>query len=242
MFDLFMTEAYFPFTVSLALLFALLALELVLGLIGGTLLGLGADPDVDFDVEVPEIGDFSIDVDAADLVDVEIADIDADFDVGDVSASNAGPVSWLGVGKVPFMIWLTSLLLGFGLSGLVLQQVFSAFFGWVLPVWFAVLPAIFIGLWFTNLFSAAFARLLPKTETTAVSSRHLGRRTGTVTQGTAKRGKPAEVRVSDRFGNIHYLRGEPLQDDQSIPAGSQVLVLRHLRGEGYRLVSLGHDA
>ena len=39
MFDLLFTDGMFPFTLALALLFGLLALEVVFGLLGGTLLG-----------------------------------------------------------------------------------------------------------------------------------------------------------------------------------------------------------
>ena len=239
MFDPFLAEPYVPFTISLALLFGLLALELTMALIGGTLLGLGADADVDADFDVGDIGDFDLDMDPGDLVDVELLDVDADFDGVQSAVSSAGPASWLGVGKVPVMIWIAALLLGFGLSGTILQQLADAVLGRTLPAAVAAIPAVIAGLWFTSRFSAVFARLLPKTETTAISNRHLGRRTGTITQGVARRGKPAEVRVHDRYGNMHYLRGEPLKADDAIPTGTDVLVLRHRKDQGYRLVPLG---
>ena len=56
---------------------------------------------------------------------------------------------------------------------------------------------------------------------------------------TTARGRPAEVRVSDRFGNTHYLRAEPLRDDVSIAQGTEVIVLRQRYDEGYRIVALG---
>ena len=239
MFDPFLAEPYVPFTISLALLFGLLALELTMALIGGTLLGLGADADVDADFDVGDIGDFDLDMDPGDLVDVELVDVDADFESVPSAIASAGPASWLGVGKVPVMIWIAALLLGFGLSGIILQQLTDAILGSSLPAIIAALPAAIAGLWFTSRFSSVFAKLLPKTETTAISNRHLGRRTGTITQGVARRGKPAEVRVHDRYGNMHYLRGEPLKEDDAIPAGTDVLVLRHRKDQGYRLVSLG---
>ena len=238
MFDLFLTEPYVPFTISLALLFGLLTLELVLALLGGTLLGMGADADLDVDIDVADLGDFDLDIDGADLAEVELADIDADYDAGAPGADGVGPASWLGFGRVPVMIWVAALLLGFGLAGVIVQQFAGTLLGGAVPAAVAAVPAAVAGLWFARQFSALFARLLPKTETTAVSGRHLGRRTGTVTQGTAQRGKPAEVRVSDRHGNTHYLRGEPLKDDAAIPAGTSVLVLRHRQTEGYRLVPL----
>ena len=242
MIDLFLTEPFVPFTISLGLLFGLLALEFVFALIGGTILGLGADADLDVDLDMPDVVDFGLDIDGVDMADLEIADFDADVDATAPTTAVTGPLSWLGFGKVPMMIWIAAFLLGFGLSGFVLQQLMNAIFGLALPAAIAIVPAGFAGIAFTSKFSGFFARIIPKTETTAVSNRRLGRRVGTVTQGTARRGKPAEVRVTDRHGNTHYLRGEPLNDDQAITAGTSVLVLRHRGEDGYRLVELGQDA
>ncbi len=245
MFDLYLTEPFVPFTIALALLFGLLALELVLALLGGTLLGLGADADldVDLDIDAPDIGEFDIDFGDADphLFDFAEPELDADLDVDapGAEAVSPGPASWLGIGKMPTLIWIAAVLLAFGVSGIVLQKLISALLGATLPASLAAIPAALAGIWFAKQFGAVFAALLPKTETTALSNRHLGRRTGVVTQGVARRGKPTEVKVTDRYGNTHYLRGEPLKDDDEIPAGTEVLVLRHRLEEGYRLVPLG---
>ena len=42
----------------------------------------------------------------------------------------------------------------------------------------------------------------------------------------------------DGHGNAHYLRGEPLKDDEVIPQGTEVLVVRKAQNQGYRLVAL----
>ena len=243
MFDLYLTEPFVPFTLALALLFGLLILELVLALLGGTLLGLGADADVDLDLDIdaPDIGDFDIDFGDTDpsLFDFAEPEVDVDVDAPEAEAHIPGPAAWLGLGKVPTLIWLAAVLVGFGITGLVLQSLMTGILGFALPALIAILPAGIAGIWFARQFGAVFAALLPKNETSALSNRHLGRRTGVVTQGTAKRGKPTEVKVTDRFGNTHYIRGEPLKDDDEIHAGTEVLVLRHRHEEGYRLVPLG---
>jgi hypothetical protein len=59
-----------------------------------------------------------------------------------------------------------------------------------------------------------------------------------VSQGTAARGRPAEIRVSDRYGNTHYIRAEPLRDGTEIPQGTEVIVLRHRYDSGYLIVAL----
>ena len=76
---------------------------------------------------------------------------------------------------------------------------------------------------------------MPKTETTAIRARHLGGCHGTVTQGTASRGKPAEVKIKDRHGNIHYMRVEPLHDEETFVQGSDVTLIRK-RGDRFFVI------
>ena len=220
MLEFLLSGAVAPFSLALALLFALLALELVLALLGGSIFAGGTG------VEAPEL----------DLPDIDGLDLDPDgIDLGDAEAVS-GVSSVLGLGKTPFMIWLASALLGFGAGGLVLQSALSATLGSTLPGWLAAIPAL-LGAWgFARGFGGLFARLIPQDETQSVSEAHLGRRRGVITQGTAERGRPAEVRVTDRHGNPHYLRAEPLEDGARLAQGSAVLVLRDHRLGLYRLL------
>lgn len=242
MLDLFLSEGFFPFTLSLAFLFGLLALELVASLLGGTLLGAGAEldgpdidlPDADFDIDLADLGDLGADADALDL---------SDFDATDSAVPNGadattGLSAWLGFGKMPAAIWLASVLMAFGLVGVTVQTVADGILGATLPALIVATPAGATALWFARSFGGLFARALPKTETQALSERHLGRRSGIVSQGDAARGRPAEVRVADRYGNTHYLRAEPLRDEAVIAQGTKVAVLRHRYEGGYRLVPL----
>lgn len=134
MFDYLFDPDFLPFTFALALLFGLAGLELVALLIGASFLGSGeADGDLGGvdgidGPDVPELGDFggdlSLDADAiGDLGDLDLADIDGmDLSEGSAPVEAAGGVSgWLGLGKMPMLIWLATLLLGFGLSGIGLQ-------------------------------------------------------------------------------------------------------------------------
>lgn len=232
--DILLASYMTPFTLALGLLFALLALELVSALMGGSLLGMGGDADAEFDLDVDAGTDFeAFDMDGPDLdvLDGPDAELEA-------LEAPAGPLAWLGLGKVPFLIWLAVFLMSFGLGGFVLQTTLLSSLGFALPAGLAGLGMAPVGLWCARQFSSVFARLLPKTESAAVSKNHLGRRRGVVSQGTAARGKPAEVRVLDRHGNTHYLRAEPMRDDQEFPQGTEVLVLRKSLNEGYRLVAL----
>ncbi len=231
--------AFAPFTLALALLTGLMVLELVALLLGGSL--IGADSDADLDIDTGDVGDFDLDMDGADLdlpdaeLDLELAP-DAPADAG--VSTPTGLASWLGLGRMPTVIWLGAILLGFGLSGMGLQVALSSLFGLLAPAWGAAIPAGAFAFWFARVFGAAFARVLPQTETEALSERNLGRRRGIVTQGTAARGRPAEVRVMDGYGNAHYLRAEPLKDGDTIAQGTEVLVIRDRRGGSYVLVAV----
>lgn len=220
--DILLSAHMMPFTLALGLVFGLLLLELTAALMGGSLMGADTDADLDLDVDA----DLDVDLDP---------DLEADVDTLD---TNPGALAWLGIGRVPFMIWLATLLMSFGLIGLTLQSILMQSLGFALPAGLAALVVAPAGLWTTRQFSGAVARLLPKTESSAISKNHLGRRRGIISQGTAARGKPAEVRVLDRHGNTHYLRAEPLRDDQVFAQGTEVLVMRKSLNEGYRLVAL----
>lgn len=238
MFDFLLEGAFAPFTLALALLFGLLGLELIALVLGGSLMAGEGEVDLDM-ADAPDlnVGDFDLDVDTSvDLGDFELADVDVDVDAPE--AAPVGPLAWLGIGKMPFMIWLVVLLAGFGLSGMGLQLALRDLLGFDLPSWMAAIPAGIFGVWFARGFGGVFACLLPKTETEATSERMLARRRGVVTQGTAARGRPAEVRVTDRFGNAHYLRAEPLQDHDTLTQGAEVLVLRDRRRDRFVLVGL----
>jgi hypothetical protein len=228
MLDTLLAPPLVPFTLSLALLFALLTVELVMLALGASLLGDAGD--------APESG---VEGDGVDLD----FDLDPDLDLATGQAPAAPSPSpsllgWLGFGKMPTLIWLATLLLSFGVSGLVLQSLAASVLGQPLPAIAAAIPSAGAALWGTGRFGAVFARFLPRTETQSVSQRQLARRIGTVTQGTARRGTPAEVRVTDRHGNTHYLRAEPHRDDEHIPEGTEVLVIRHQPTGGFRLIPL----
>jgi hypothetical protein len=122
--------------------------------------------------------------------------------------------------------------MGFGLSGLILQSVVQNILGAPLGTTLAVLIAAVIGLGFARTFARFFGNLLPQIETTATSAQFMGGLRGIVTQGTARNGQPAEVRLRDRHGNTHYLRCEPFRESDVIREGTEVLTLRERLAKG----------
>ena len=247
MIDAFLAPQMVPYTLALGLLFGLFCLELIFALLGATLLGAGGDADLDapdFVAEPFDLGDVDLDLDLdglegldADLSDFELPAFETEgIDAAD--AGSSGALAWLGMGKAPFVLWFAALLMGFGLAGFLLVNLVQNALEWAVPIWISLPPSAFIGVWFASRFAATFAWMLPKTETTALPRSRLARRKGVISQGTAKRGSPAEVRITDYYGNLHYIRAEPLRDDVELIQGTDVLVLRHRPTDGFRLIDL----
>ncbi|MEO0929617.1 MAG: YqiJ family protein [Pseudomonadota bacterium] len=219
MIEAFLTPQAYPFSIALCVVLGLFLLEIISLILGGSIMAIGSDaPDVDLDIDA----DFDIDIDAdADL------DIEADVDAG---AAPAGLLGWLGIGEVPVLIWLVSFLTIFGLTGLVILNTGAALTGLTIPLATSVPLATAVAIYCARFIARVVATIMPKTESTAMRARFLGGHHGTITQGTAKRGSPAEAKIKDRHGNIHYLRVEPLEDDVEIPQGRDVHVIRKRDG------------
>ena len=226
MFEIFLAPEVLPFSIALAVVAGLFVLEIIGSLLGATILGLGSDgPDIDIDA------DFDLSAD----IDFDAPDIDVMADVADMPTSPSGILGWLGARDVPFLIWMVSFLTMFGLFGLIIQSFVSGIFGVPLFTLLAAVLAAVPALAITRVIANWVALIMPKTETSAMRTRFLGGHRGTITQGTATRGKPAEAKIKDRHGNMHYLRVEPLDDDGIFPLGSDVTLIRK-RGDRFFVI------
>lgn len=236
MLDLLLSGPYLPFSLALGLMAGLFLLELLAQLVGGSLLG-GKDSDLDLGAEVADAGG-AFDLDPGATPDVEALLEASEGLASDSQVTGVGPAggttlaSLLGLGEVPVMIWLAALLVGFGIAGLAIQTAATAVGGAALPGLVAALPAAVVAVVFARSFARGFAAILPQTETTATRAQFMGGLRGTVSQGVARSGSPAEVRIRDRHGNIHYMRCEPLIAGETIPEGADVLLVRERRGPG----------
>ena len=158
-----------------------------------------------------------------------VAGFDADADT-ELDAEGAGALEGLaslaGLGRVPFMIWLASLLLLFALLGLGIQALADNLLGAPLNRWVAAALAAVAALPATALLVRPLARILPRDETTAVGLDTLVGRRATITIGKALAGSPARAMVQDRFGHPHHVMVEPHDRAGEIREGETVLLVR----------------
>ena len=217
--DLLLLPDLRPFAIALGLVAGLVVLEVVLLAFGLSMTMDEGGPDFDAEPGIDGDGDL---------------DADGEADAPDASAL----LSWLGIGEVPVAIWIAAFLTAFGLTGLVLQSVAVAATGTTLPPLVASLLALLPALALSARFARMLGRLVPKFESTAISTRSYGGRRGVITVGTARRGRPAQARFTDGHGNLHYAAVEPLDDAAALPQGTEIAILR-LRDGSLRAIPAG---
>ncbi len=198
--DFILATENIPFSVALAVMLSIAALEGV-----GALMGLGLStlleslsPDVDLNVDGPDIHS---------------------------TTTFSHFMSWLRVGKVPLLILLVIFLTAFGLIGIILQKISLGMSGSLLPTWLAVVPAFLGALPCLRIFGNIAAKLIPQDETEAVSEGSFIGRIAIITLGTATTSSPAEARLKDEHQQSHYIMVKPDNEHEKFESGSLVLIV-----------------
>lgn len=198
--DIFAGETA-PFAVALGLTLAIAVIELV-----GLLMGMQPSAVVD-----------------GALPDLDIPDADApEMEMGALSQL----LSWFNFGRLPALVVLLLLTTSFGLLGFAGQEALRRTMGFALEPWVASIPAALGAAFVTRHVGRALARIIPKEETDAVSTKAFIGRVATVFRGEASAGRPAEAKLTDIHGKTHYLLVEPDEAAMVLPEGSEVVLIR----------------
>lgn len=152
--------------------------------------------------------------------DFEIDGPEGDADLG------GGLASVLGFGRVPLIVWLSSLLACFGVIGLSLQNLFAGLFGLPFSAGGASGAALLAAIPANAVVTRALGVIWPRDETTAVDIGSLVGRRGRIATGRSSRGNPARVTVHDVHGQMHNVMAEPHHDTDVFTEGDEVLLVR----------------
>ena len=182
-------------------------------------------------IQLVGLGDFGPDVDIDSDPDVEI-----DGGLGSVGFAD-GLVSIIGMGRVPFTIWLACLLMVFSGIGFGIQALAEGLLGAPLYGLLAAAIAGVAALPATGMIVRPLGRLLPRDETTAVNVDTLVGRRAMISIGNAEHKSPARGQVVDRHGRIHQVMIEPHDITQVLITGEEVLLVRR-EGDTFFAVTL----
>lgn len=162
---------------------------------------------------------------------------DADFDADADGGIADGLLSFLGIGRLPFMIWLVLYLLAFALIGVGIQALAGGLLGQPLDPWAAAAIVAVAALPVTGGLARPIAAILPGDETSAVGLDSLVGRRAKIVTGRAAAGSPARAEVRDRHGQPHYVMVEPHEASSEMLEGDEVLLVRR-EGEAFYGVAL----
>ncbi|MBS0660270.1 MAG: DUF1449 family protein [Verrucomicrobia bacterium] len=204
----FLSEAGFlPFAVALALLLLIALLELI-----GLIIGHGLSHLADSWLPDLHLGDGLHGLSGFDKV-----------------------LAWLYVGKFPAVALLAVFLASFGLGGVILQEGFRAWLGHPVSAWLAAAIMAGPALYLVHTVGRIGGRMVSRSESLAVSADSLVGRRATIALGTARRGRPAQAKVRDEHGKMHYVMLEPSSDETAFVQGTEVTLVER-RGSTYTAV------
>ena len=214
----FLAGENLPFAVALVVMVALTLLE-------GAASLLGAGFSSFLDSILPEM-DMDLDVDAP------------DFESPGMVTRFLG---WLRFGEVPALVVFIVFLTTFGLVGFGIQRLAYGAVGTLLPMLPAAALALVASLPLVRITAGILGRLIPKDETDAVSEDSFVGQVAYIVLGRALQGKPAQAKLKDAHGQVHYIMIEPDVSGEQFEQGQPVLVVSR-QGAVFRGIHNPSDA
>jgi membrane protein implicated in regulation of membrane protease activity len=189
------------------------ALFYILMLVSGA---VSADHDAELNVGV----EADVDIDH---------DVDLDHDAGLEHVHDLDPgwlaraMSFLGIGRVPLSIIMISFCFLWGFSGFASNTLLAPILPSIMFVWASVAIAFVVSLSLTRILASVMTRIMPATETYAVSLEQLVGKWGEAV--TTIDETFGQAQVHDDAGVLHTVQCVVKSGETTIPRGSQVILL-----------------
>ena len=163
----------------------------------------------------------------SELLESMLPDLDFDMATADAPHSTLSKLlGWINFGKVPLLIIIVCFLTAFSVVGYLLQYFSLSLSTVLLPQLIAVPIAFVIAMPFVRLFTSVLEKIMPRDESSALKEESFIGAMVTITLGTAKKGAPAEAKLTDVHGQTHYFMVQPEDEETEFEQGSSVLLLR----------------
>lgn len=152
-----------------------------------------------------------------------------------------GPIdSWLGwlhVGRVPALVLIVIFLAAFSFTGLTANVVVHRWFDIWIPVFISIPVAFVSSMPVVRILGAGLARVIPKDESSAVTFDVLLGRVAVMVGGEARKGNPAQGKVTTDSGQSLYIMIEPDDATSVFVSGDKVLLVRQLGGSRFAAIA-----
>jgi len=203
-----------PFAITLAIMLGIVIIELVT-----TTLGFGLSHILDNFLHV----DFNLDHDVSFDGHSGIEGAHHDFHSDHLPLFTKF-IGWIRFKHVPILVVFVTFLTLFSIVGYT-EQLIAFNLNMLLPWYIAIWPALFISIPLVRTISYLLGTYVIKDETTAVSSSSFLNKTAVITIGTARVGYPAQAKLTDKYGQAHYIMIEPKDKNDSFPMGTKLEII-----------------
>ncbi|WP_432458953.1 MULTISPECIES: OB-fold-containig protein [unclassified Agarivorans] len=163
------------------------------------------------------------------LDDILPIDLNVDMDANVDSGALSGLLGWLYLNQLPLLVWIILFLSSFGLAGLSLNYLSLSSGNGLLPSAMTHLGALLFAILSARFLGRTIARVFPKSQSSAISKHDFKGLQARITVGTATVGSPAEAVCTDQYGQKHYLMVQPLEDQDTFPTGTIIVLLERHR-------------
>lgn len=148
-------------------------------------------------------------------------DVDADIEINPPGIFSKFFL-WLQFKDIPFLVLLMLFLFFFGTIGLSLNALFDE----IIPLWGIRILSLVLTLPVLFMSGSFLGKYLFRSDSSIVSRNSFIGATAEIILGRASQDYPAEGKVTDPFGKVHYIMIEPHVASQSFEAGEKVLLIR----------------
>jgi len=168
-----------------------------------------------------------------------IGDLNIDFDA-DAASPGEHALDFLGASAIPSSIFVVVSATSFFLAGFIIQSIAYAQTNNFVNGWIAIIPAALVTIFILNATGRTFKKYKVKVDSSAVHGDSFVGKSAVITEGNAKKGLPSQAKLTDQFGQTHYLLVEPVTENDEYPAGTEVIILQR-NGSKYIGVSASSE-
>ena len=154
------------------------------------------------------------------LNDIDLG-IDHEIDLDSSSFTIGSFFGYINPKKVPFSMLLMVMFFIFSFFGAMIQDTLG-----YLPLITTIPVALILTLFFLRYISTFLSFILPKIETQAVKTDSFMGKEATIIDKVSKKDYPARAKLLDEFRGEHYIRVEPLEENEEYKEGDRVLVVQ----------------
>lgn len=157
----------------------------------------------------------------------QISPIELDLDV-DAEFTDTGLtplLGWLCLNKLPLLIWLVLFLTSFSIAGYCINYIIINALNSLAPPILVYILASFAALFLTRFLGIPLGRVLPKSESSAVSNNSFKGLIAKITIGTAQINSPAEAILLDKYNQKHYVMVSPDDEKEIFTQGEEVVLV-----------------